>query len=546
LDIDTTNASAPPEPASWRSFWIVFPVLAAALLGAAWLVLDWRVQQSVAGITQSERAVVERYVDLMSRQLRQAAVDVCAFARQNELHDYLESGNSNALALGAMEFANRVRLSGNYDHIRFIDPAGNELVRVNSVEGVPVVVADDDLQPKAGRYYIDELNDLERNEVYISPVDLNIERGEIELPHKPVMRFGTSVYGDDGNLEGFVVINVLARPMLDAVIKQSRFNDGNPMLINEEGYWLVDPTMPASWGFLYPQFKDERMPVVYPQEWALFHENEEGSINTDNGLFTFAHYVPVSDVGYCEPTRNTPAAEEPDEDDFRWILASHVPTSALREARWQIGRQMILPVVLGLGLLVVGTRMGTKEYARRRYRHRLLEHRAGIDTLTGLANRAAFEDQLAQEAARADRQRSKFAVILADLDGFKAVNDSRGHKAGDRVLREVARAFRDSGRSTDTAARLGGDEFVVLLSGIADERGAKRVAESILERIGEIREGGHAIGASMGIGIYPDNATDAGEVIVLADRAMYRAKQRGRNLVRTAADLTASPADPQG
>lgn len=536
MDIDA-SPKLPQGPVSWRPFWIVYPIIAASVIVAAWVVVELRIKQSVATIMQSERLVVERYVDLVSRQLRQASVDVCAFAKQNELRRYLDTGDKNALALGAKEFSTRMRLAGTYDHIRFIDNEGAEHLRVNLEDGRPVEVHEDQLQKKSERYYVHELRDIANSEIYISPIDLNYERGEIELPHKPVMRFGTQVRGVDGELEGFVIINVLAEPMLDAVVEQSRFNDGNPMLINEEGYWLVDPTMPASWGFLYPEFFDDRMPVFYPEEWELLRSKEKGEIRTDEGLFTFAHYLPVKEVGFCDPVL-APVSEEGAEDNFRWILASHVPASTLRERAWRIGQRAAIPTVLLLILLAGATRVGTVWVVRRRERHRFLEHRAGIDILTGLSNRAAFEDELREEAQRADRQGSKFAIVMADLDGFKIVNDSLGHKAGDRVLKEVAEVFRDAGRSTDTAARIGGDEFVVLLSGIADAGGARRVADTILERVGEIREGTFQIGASIGIAIYPDHTTDPGEVIVLADRAMYAAKRRGKNSVWVADELT--------
>lgn len=534
MDIDT-NRNQSQEPVSWRFFWFVYPVLAIVVVGFAWLVVGWQIERSTATIIQSERAVVERYVDLVSRQLRQAAVDVCAFARQNELHQYLEEGDNNALVLGAQEFLTRMGLSGTYDHVRFIDTDGAEHVRVNFNEGAPSIVPQDQLQTKSERYYVSQLQEISGEQIYISPIDLNVERGEIELPHKPVMRFGSSVNDSDGRSMGFVIINVLANPMLDAVIEQSRFHYGNPMLLNAQGYWIVDPTMPSGWGFLYPAFADERMSVVYPDEWDLFRENKSGTFRTENGLFTFSNYLPIEEVGYCEHTQALNVAEL--DGAPRWILASHVPEDDLRQAAWRIRRQMAIPTILTLILLAIVTRVITVKVIRRRVRDRILEHRAEIDVLTGLANRAAFEDQLREEAARADKQGSKFAVILADLDGFKAINDSLGHKAGDRVLKQVAQAFLESGRSTDTPARLGGDEFVVLLSGVADAEAAKRVAEMLLHRIRLIHEGGFQVGASLGISIYPDHTTDPAEAIVLADKAMYAAKRRGKNAVSIASDL---------
>jgi len=529
LDINVDDEVTGQGQASWRPFWIIFPILAALVIGLAVVLSGWRVDRTVSTITRSEREAVERYVDLVSQELRQAAVDVCAFAQQNELHQYLATGDRSALALGASELITRMRLTKAYDHIRYIDLQGAEHMRVNLNEGAPASVPEDELQTKSQRYYVSELLETGSGEIYISPIDLNIENGNIELPFKPVMRFGTGVVTESGDVDGFIVINVLAKSMLNAIIAQSKFNYGNPMLINEEGYWLVDPTMPASWGFLYPEFAEDKMPVLYPEEWKLMNESETGSFRTQNGIFTFANYTPLREIGPCDASITMPPAGF--EGTFRWMLASHVPASQLRAAGWQVSRQAILPTILALLLLALLTRAGTVELARRKVRHRLLEHQAKIDILTGLANRAAFEERLRVEAERAQKHGKKFAVILADLDGFKAVNDSLGHKAGDRVLKKVAQAFLESGRSTDTPARLGGDEFVVLLSDIPDAEAAYRIAQTLLARIGLIREGGLEVGASLGISIFPDHTTNPAEAIVFADHAMYAAKNSGKNKI---------------
>ncbi|UOM33121.1 sensor domain-containing diguanylate cyclase [Acuticoccus sp. I52.16.1] len=534
MDINSDAGVPRLKVQSWRSFWLVFPVLAAAIVVASWFVAQWRLERALDVMMMDERSAVQNYVDLVSDNLGQVSIDVCAFSEQNELHQYLENFDRTFLDRGSREFETRMRLSRAYDHIRFIDGDGTERVRVNFVDGRPMPVAEEDLQVKNRRYYFDDLALTERGHIYISPIDLNIENGNIEVPHKPVMRFGTPVFDDAGEQRGFFIVNVLAKPMLDAIIAQGDLHDGNPMLLNEDGYWLVDPTMPASWGFLYPAFVDERMPVVYPQEWARMQEAPAGSFRTEEGLFTYVTYHPLDEVRQCA-TDDTAVSAGP--ETYYWVLASHVPADVLGDAAWRIRRQVVIAALLAAALAGMTTRWATVTMAKRRHHRRLLEQRAVIDVLTGLANRAAFEDRLHQEVARADRQQTKFAVIMADLDGFKAVNDTLGHRAGDRVLRRVAEVLEGECRSTDVAARLGGDEFAVVLSGIADTRGAERVAASALERIQRIQEGTLRIGASFGIAIYPDDAADGQEIVSLADRAMYAAKNSGKNCVRTASEV---------
>ncbi|WP_226584215.1 sensor domain-containing diguanylate cyclase [Acuticoccus sediminis] len=535
MDIGQEGGFARRRVEPWKPFWLIFPVLAGAILVISWFITDWRIERSVALITLNEKDAVTRYVELVSRRLRQASIDVCAFSRQNELHQYLENDDRAFLSEGAKEFVTRMLLSRTYDHMRFIDMEGEERVRVNFNGGNPVIVSERNLQVKSNRYYFSELFNTKRGDVYISSIDLNIENGNIELPHKPVMRFGAPVFDDSGVQRGFFLINVLARPILDAMIEQGLLHDGNPMLLNEDGYWLVDPTMPASWGFLYPAFVDERMPVIYPAEWAIMQVAPSGSFRSSNGIFTYARYHPLDEVEQCEPSEPESATGP---QTYHWFLASHVPASDLRSVAWRIRRQVAASAFLLMALGGVGTRAATVKLAERRRWRRMLEQRAIRDILTGLSNRAAFEDRFREEISRADRQKTKLAVVLADLDGFKAINDNLGHRAGDRVLRRVANILQDACRSTDMAARLGGDEFAMLLSGIADTQGAKRVADAALARIQSLREGTFHVGASFGIAIYPDDSADPNEIVALADRAMYAAKNDGKNCTRTASELT--------
>ena len=157
-----------------------------------------------------------------------------------------------------------------------------------------------------------------------------------------------------------------------------------------------------------------------------------------------------------------------------------------------------------------------------------LRHQAGHDSLTGLPNRRLFLDRLSQVLLGAGRSGSSTALLLVDLDGFKAVNDELGHQAGDAALREVARRFTAALRASDTVARLGGDEFAVLLQG-QSTAGAVKTARKLLDCLRpaiELAAGPRRLGASIGVACL----TGAGEpdaAMAAADIAMYAAKRSG-------------------
>ncbi len=159
-----------------------------------------------------------------------------------------------------------------------------------------------------------------------------------------------------------------------------------------------------------------------------------------------------------------------------------------------------------------------------------LRRRALHDDLTGLANRPAFWDRLTHRLDQADRRDAPFAVLFFDLDGFKVVNDTLGHAAGDQLLVEVARRITGLLRAGDTAARVGGDEFLVLLDEVADDDAALTVAQRLNDALNTPYEiGGRTFTttSSTGVAVGPHGFTTADAVVAAADGAMYVAKRRG-------------------
>jgi diguanylate cyclase (GGDEF)-like protein len=151
------------------------------------------------------------------------------------------------------------------------------------------------------------------------------------------------------------------------------------------------------------------------------------------------------------------------------------------------------------------------------------------DELTGLPNRRLFADRLTSAIERADRMRSRLALLILDLNGFKLINDTMGHQAGDQVLREVSAHLRKSVRASDTLARLGGDEFIIVATDLGVDQSLDHFMASVrsaLERPVLIEGQSMVVSASMGMAIYPDDAEDSIKLLRIADQRMYALKQR--------------------
>jgi diguanylate cyclase (GGDEF)-like protein/PAS domain S-box-containing protein len=162
-----------------------------------------------------------------------------------------------------------------------------------------------------------------------------------------------------------------------------------------------------------------------------------------------------------------------------------------------------------------------------------LEHRALHDPLTGLANRTLFFDRLNQAMLGYRRARRQVAIVMLDLDGFKTVNDSFGHLAGDEILRRLAANLEAGLRSTDTVARLGGDEFAWILPLVAGPEAAIRRVRALLRSVARTYPIGAKrieVGISAGLALYPDDGLHADELMRHADLALYTAKRQGGGL----------------
>ncbi len=182
--------------------------------------------------------------------------------------------------------------------------------------------------------------------------------------------------------------------------------------------------------------------------------------------------------------------------------------------------------------MITGAIVILNDITERRLREQESWELAHFDTLTELPNRILFWDRLEYALRLAGRNRQSTAVLWLDLDGFKAVNDTLGHAAGDDLLRQVAQRLQASLRESDTAARMGGDEFTVVLTTVTHSQDATGVAQKIIEQIHRpfaLSQGPAQVSISIGIALYPDHANTAKELVQCADLAMYAAKQAGKN-----------------
>jgi diguanylate cyclase (GGDEF)-like protein/PAS domain S-box-containing protein/hemerythrin-like metal-binding protein len=189
-----------------------------------------------------------------------------------------------------------------------------------------------------------------------------------------------------------------------------------------------------------------------------------------------------------------------------------------------------------------------QDITERKQAEKMINFMAYHDRLTGLPNRALLFDRLSQAMSQAKRDGKSVALLFADLDGFKAVNDKHGHEAGDNVLKMAAQRFLACVREVDTVARFGGDEFAIILGNLDDPQQAKGVAEKVVQAFAQsmvLTDGSECnVGASVGISVYPENGSAMDNLMTAADQAMYESKRIGKNSYTFYQSKTSLKVDP--
>ncbi len=262
----------------------------------------------------------------------------------------------------------------------------------------------------------------------------------------------------------------------------------------------------------------------------------------------FAAFVIIGLAGHRAAT-SRPAGPPSALDPWRLITLPYIPlalalvTSVVVQAvRGTVGLFLYVTSTV-LVLLVVARQVATLRdnvrLTRRlestvhdlQLREEQLRHLAFHDPLTGLANRALFHDRVQHAIAGQSREGNSIGVLFIDLDGFKAVNDSRGHASGDVLLTTIAQRLRTCARPSDTVARLGGDEFAILIEHLDEPETATSLAHRVIEALSEpieVGDGPVQVGASVGVAVRRPGGEGASEVLREADTAMYAAKVQGK------------------
>jgi len=346
-----------------REFLQLLGIVTCLLLVVGGLHYYYKSRSLLAINSTDESASIELGKISMENSLDTVTADLLFLAENSHNLGLFDSSLPGLQQQLKLLFITLIGQHSEYDQIRYLDASGREIVRVNYNDGHPFAVPKSLLQNKRTRYYFSKTWALDSSEVYISPMDLNIERGEIESPRKPVMRFGTPVVDSRGDKIGIVLINYLGQTLLDNFHRATTQVADHVELVNQQGYWLSHPDPDREWGFMYG--RDDTLGMERPEAWQIISEAVKGQFYRGDNYFSFNTINLLSSApGGRNLTVSSPI--------HQWKIISHLAPDRLsvaREFRSYLPFYGVAALVLGIASLL---------FARMRERHRQIQSVAEV------------------------------------------------------------------------------------------------------------------------------------------------------------------------
>ncbi|ABK44878.1 periplasmic sensor signal transduction histidine kinase [Magnetococcus marinus MC-1] len=360
---------AKPTPRVVTFIGIFFPLMLAVSLLTYFLYKLDKLDR-IALIESHARNEVHALRKLVMADLKGTYSDLDFLVNLDALGDFLDDPSVANRARVNRLFQGFAQAKQLYDQVRFIDDQGMEVIRINFQGGHATVVPRQELQDKHNRYYFFNSLAINRGEVYFSPLDLNVEHGKVEEPFKPMLRIGTPLYDRKGVKRGVVLLNYLADNLLKRFSETGQGVYSRPLLVNQDGYWLIAPTPEQAWGFMFPDRHHHHIGQTFPIAWSNMGQDDSNTIVGSNGMFVFDTIYPL------EKHKITAVAGGADpqpgkllERTYHWKVISHVPQQELQSIFDHLRNSIFtLYGVVVFVITTVALVMAQKRYADQRAR----------------------------------------------------------------------------------------------------------------------------------------------------------------------------------
>lgn len=388
--------------------------------------------------------------------------------------------------------------------LRFIDKNGYEIIRIDKELSIPNIVSKDKLQNKSDRYYFSNSKSKPLEQVWFSDLDLNTEKGVIEVPYRPTLRAILPIKYND-KFGGIIIINYFIEEFLSSLFDAPLYD---MILCDGDGFPIKHYDEKKSWG----KFRQQQYTIAedFPNDYKEILSSS--TLKTDN-FFSKRLNLPY--------TLNNGI-----------FLIFQLKKSFINKQNERIYNQYFITSVVMFALALLIT-LFISHYLDKfiHDNEQKLIQMSYIDDLTQLHNRKAYNERIEDMIEESKRYRSIFSMVLLDIDFFKFINDNYGHAVGDHVLEDLSQLIQSTIRSNDYAFRIGGEEFIILLSNTNLSHAvifAENLRNKIQTELSTIKN--KEITVSLGVTEVIENDTSK-TIYKRADDYLYKAKESGRNRV---------------
>ncbi|MBE9535574.1 MAG: PAS domain-containing protein [Proteobacteria bacterium] len=271
--------------------YVFIPWMIATTLLFSIYIYDTHKEHLRAVKTKATAKVEEQTRNILSR-LETVIKDVLSLSENNTIQKYTDKPSPALYRDIKKDFISFLTIKKQFDQVRIIDSAGNEMLRINYNNSrdqyLPLPVPASELQNKSDRYYFLETMKLDIDSLFISPFDLNMEGGKIEEPLKPTLRISTPIHNEQGIINGMIIVNYLADIMFKRFKAIHMELHGKSMVLNSDGYWLDSPDEDDEWGFMLEERKGRTFQKSFPGAWKEISSKDSGQFRNSSGLFTYS------------------------------------------------------------------------------------------------------------------------------------------------------------------------------------------------------------------------------------------------------------------
>ena len=302
---------------------------------------------------------------------------------------------------------------GTYNQIRYLDSSGKEIIRVNYSNGKTTIVRNEDLQNKGNRYYFKDTFNLNKGDVFFSPLDLNIENGKVDIPEKPVIRIGTPVFDNKGVKQGIILLNYFGDNIINIISKRETNKPVVYSLLNRDSYWLYSKNIKQNWGFMFENRKNLNFKNFYPGVWEKMLNSDINKLKTEQGFFIYKTVYPLKYYMFTSTGAGTAygSSKTVNEEEYFWKIVAFIPEKLFVNLVTEIllSMRLLLFIIFGSALVIsvllsklwivqktaeqnIAKNLKDKELLLREIHHRVKNSLSIVSSFIGLYS-SSFEDE---------------------------------------------------------------------------------------------------------------------------------------------------------